>query len=167
MPTLANLLSNMSLGDPIVWIALSSGLVVVLLFLFLARRKPRAGGPVVPPSPDLLANLPPPSVSRHDERRRAIRRAGMPTPVLVVDPRARRAKPVEAYVLDRSTGGLRLALVAPQPVGTQLKAKPSNAPDTFEWVTMVVRNCKETGDYFEVGCQFDTELELSRLLMFG
>ncbi len=168
MPTLANLLSNLTIGDPMMWIALASGLAVILLFLFLARRQPRTGGPVVPPAPDLMSQLQPPTAqARHDERRRAIRRAGMPTPVLVLDPRARKAKPVEAYVLDRSTGGLRLAVAAPQPVGTQLKAKPSNAPDTFDWVTMVVRNCKETGDYFEIGCQFDTELELSRLLMFG
>ena len=26
---------------------------------------------------------------------------------------------------------------------------------------------REVGDYFEIGCQFETDLELSRLLMFG
>ncbi|WP_020471820.1 PilZ domain-containing protein [Zavarzinella formosa] len=167
MQTLAQLLSNLSISDPMIWIAMATGLVVILLFLFFGRRQSRAGGHIVPPSPELLANLPPPAIARHDERRRAIRRAGLPTPIIVIDPKARRPKPMEAYVLDRSTGGLRLALESPQPVGIQLKGRPSNAPENFEWVNMIVRNCKETGDYFEVGCQFESELELSRLLMFG
>lgn len=167
MQKLAGHLSNLSIGDPMIWIALAAGLGVILLFLFLGRRKPRSKGAVIEPSPDLLSNLPQTSAARHDERRRAIRRAGLPTPILVVDPNSRRRKPAEAYVLDRSTGGLRLAMENPQPMGTRLQAKPSNAPADFLWVDMIVRNCKETGDYFELGCQFDSDLELSRLLMFG
>ena len=167
MQTLARLLSNLSIGDPMIWIALATGLGVILLFLFLGRRTPRGSGPVVPPSPDLLANLPATTAARHDERRRAIRRAGLPTPILVIDPKSRRKKTSEAYVLDRSTGGLRLAMETPHPMGTRLQARPSNAPDDFAWVEMIVRNCKETGDYFELGCQFESDLELSRLLMFG
>lgn len=167
MQALTEQISNLSMRDPMVWIALAAGLVVILLFLFLARRQPGKKGPIIAPSPELLSSLPPPAMARHDERRRAIRRAGLPTPIIVIDPKARRAKPMEAYVLDRSTGGLRLALEKPQPVGIQLLGRPSNAPEDFAWVNIVVRNCKETGDYFEVGCQFDSELELSRLLMFG
>jgi hypothetical protein len=106
--------------------------------------------------------------ARADERRRAIRRGGLPTPILIVDPKAgKRAKAMEAYVLDRSTGGLRLALEKPVNVGGTLLAKPGNAPDGFEWVKVLIRNCREVGDYYEVGCQFETELELNRLLMFG
>lgn len=167
MQKLARLLSDLSIGDPMIWISLAAGLGVILLFLFFGRRKPRQKGPVIEPSPDLLANLPVAAAARHDERRRAIRRAGLPTPILVVDPNSRRRKPAEAYVLDRSTGGLRLAMESPHPMGTRLQAKPSNAPSDFVWVEMIVRNCKETGDYFELGCQFDSDLELSRLLMFG
>ena len=75
--------------------------------------------------------------NRHDERRRSIRRGGLPTPILVVDAKgSRRGQAAEAYVLDRSTGGLRLALEQPFRVGTVLMAKPSNAPEIssgFEW----------------------------------
>lgn len=169
MQSLTQLLSNLSATDPALWLALGAGLVVVLTFLFLGRRKRFRGPVVLPPdpvaSPDWEA-LPP--LARHDERRRSIRRGGLPTPILVVDSKGgRRAKATEAYVLDRSTGGLRLALEHGFPVGSTLLARPGNAPEGFEWVKLVVRNCREVGDYFELGCQFETDLELSRLLMFG
>ena len=163
-------LSTMSATDPSLWLALGAGLVVILVFLILGRRGKKFHGPVVLPSspaasPDWEAPHP---LARHDERRRSIRRGGLPTPILVVDAKAgKRAKATEAYVLDRSSGGLRLALERAFPAGSTLLAKPGNAPEGFEWVKLVVRNCREVGDYFELGCQFETDLELSRLLMFG
>jgi hypothetical protein len=170
MQSLTQWLSEMSATDPSLWLALGAGLVVILVFLVLGRRGKRFDGPVVLPStpaasPDWEAPHP---LARHDERRRSIRRGGLPTPILVVDSKnVKRAKATEAYVLDRSTGGLRLALERAFPAGTTLLAKPGNAPEGFEWVKLVVRNCREVGDYFELGCQFETDLELSRLLMFG
>jgi len=164
-------LSGLSATDPSLWLALGAGLVVILVFLVLGRRNAkRFQGPVVLPSapaasPDWEAPHP---LARHDERRRSIRRGGLPTPILVIDSKAgKRAKATEAYVLDRSSGGLRLALERAFPAGSLLLAKPGNAPEGFEWVKLVVRNCREVGDYFELGCQFETDLELSRLLMFG
>jgi hypothetical protein len=168
MQSLTHWFSTLTAGDPALWLALAAGLLVILLFLFFGRARRR--GPIGIPtgaagSPDWESPYP---TARHDERRRSIRRAGLPTPILVVDAKAgRRARAAEAYVLDRSTGGLRLALEMPVPVGTNLLAKPGNAPEGFKWVKLTIRNCREVGDYFEVGCQFETELELSRLLMFG
>ena len=170
MQSLTQWLSEMSATDPSLWLALGAGLVVILVFLILGRRGKKFDGPVVLPespaaSPDWEAPHP---LARHDERRRSIRRGGLPTPILVVDSKGgKRAKATEAYVLDRSTGGLRLALERAFPAGSTLLAKPGNAPEGFEWVKLVVRNCREVGDYFELGCQFETDLELSRLLMFG
>ncbi len=116
-------------------------------------------------SPDWEGPLP---NVRNDERRRSIRRGGLPTPIIVIDSKGgKKAKASEAYVLDRSTGGLRLALERPVQVGSLLLAKPGNAPEGFQWVKILIRNCREVGDYYEVGCQFETDLELSRLLMFG
>jgi hypothetical protein len=169
MQSLTQWFTDVSVADPALWLALGSGLAVLLTFLFLGRRG-RFDGPVVlPTAPQGSADWESPhATARNDERRRAIRRGGLPTPILVLDPKAgRRAKASEAYVLDRSTGGLRLALEKPVNVGSTILAKPGNAPDGFEWVKVVVRNCREVGDYFEVGCQFETELELNRLLMFG
>jgi PilZ domain len=170
MQSLSQTFSSVSVSDPALWLALGAGLAVLLSFLFLGRRgHPRGRGPIVLPTQAAGSadweSLP---AARADERRRAIRRGGLPTPILIVDPKAgRRAKALEAYVLDRSTGGLRLALEKPVNVGGTLLAKPGNAPDGFEWVKVLIRNCREVGDYYEVGCQFETELELNRLLMFG
>jgi hypothetical protein len=152
--------------DPALIMAAASGLLVVLALVLVTRRR-RSRGPVVLPtgSPDWESPI---ATARHDERRRAIRRGGLPTPIYIVDAKGgRKAKVTEAYVLDRSTGGLRLALESQVQVGSALMAKPSNAPEGFEWVRMNIRSCREVGDYYEVGCQFDQELELSRLLMFG
>jgi hypothetical protein len=171
MQSLTQWFSGLSATDPSLWLALGAGLVVILVFLILGRRKAKkfAGPVLLPstplPSPDWEGPHP---LARHDERRRSIRRGGLPTPILVVDSKAsKRAKPTEAYVLDRSSGGLRLALERAFPAGSSLLAKPGNAPEGFDWVKLVVRNCREVGDYFELGCQFETDLELSRLLMFG
>jgi hypothetical protein len=152
--------------DPALLLALAAGVVVVVGLLYFGRRKQQSGPVVLPSgSPDWEGPL---TNVRHDERRRSIRRGGLPTPIMVVDSKAgRRARAAEAYVLDRSTGGLRLALEKAVPVGSVLLAKPGNAPDGFEWVKVTIRNCREVGDYYEVGCQFETDLELSRLLMFG
>jgi len=171
MQSLTQWFSGFSATDPSLWLALAAGLVVILIFLVLGRRNAKkSGGPVVLPSaplasPEWEAAHP---MARHDERRRSIRRGGLPTPILVIDSKAgKRIKATEAYVLDRSSGGLRLALEKAFPAGSLLLAKPGNAPEGFEWVKLVVRNCREVGDYFELGCQFETDLELSRLLMFG
>jgi hypothetical protein len=159
--------SSLSASDPALWLALAAGLAVVLVFLLLGRGR-RGGALVLPTGAAGWHDWENPPTARHDERRRSIRRAGLPTPILVVDAKGgKRARSSEAYVLDRSTGGLRLALERPVPVGTNLLAKPGNAPEGFQWVKLTIRNCREVGDYFEVGCQFESDLELSRLLMFG
>jgi hypothetical protein len=144
-------------------------LAVILFFLIYDRRARRLSGPVTLPKGSGSADWESPiATARNDERRRSIRRGGLPTPILVIDSKGgRKAKASEAYVLDRSTGGLRLALERPVQVGSTMLAKPGNAPVGFEWVKVLIRNCREVGDYYEVGCQFETDLELSRLLMFG
>ena len=142
---------------------------VILLFLFLGRRQRQFNPIVTSASPEFgradwqqLAHV------RPDERRRALRRGGLPTSVHVFDPKSgRRSKPLQAFVLDRSAGGIRIAIEKPLSVGQMLQTRPTNAPDEFTWVTVIVRNCREVGDYFEVGCQFEAEPELGRLLMFG
>jgi hypothetical protein len=166
MQSFTQWLSGLTSADPAVWLAMATGLIVIIGFVFLGRRR-RQREPVVLPTGSADWEGPFPS-ARHDERRRSIRRGGLPTPILVVDSKAsRKTKTSEAYVLDRSTGGLRLALEKPVQVGSILLARPGNAPDGFEWVKVTIRNCREVGDYYEVGCQFETDLELSRLLMFG
>src|SRR5262249_50697902 len=61
------------------------------------------------------------------EKRRALRRKGVPVPVLV----NHAAKPGDtelAWVMDRSTGGLRLIFNRPLPKGDELSVRAENAP---------------------------------------
>lgn len=171
MQPLAVSFSDLPFADPALWLALGVGLVVMMTFLFFGRRSRRNPEPVVLPqvpvsgSPDWDGPFP---TARHDERRRSIRRGGLPTPIFIVDSKGgRRARASEAYVLDRSTGGLRIAMEKPSAVGSTMLAKPGNAPEGFDWVKIMIRSCREVGDYYELGCQFESDLELSRLLMFG
>jgi hypothetical protein len=168
MQAVSEWFSGLSAGDPALWVALIAGLAVVVALLIVSRRGGRKQSDAVQlPAGSTDWDNPVPT-ARHDERRRSIRRGGLPTPILVVDAKGgRKAKATEAYVLDRSTGGLRLALDRPVQVGSSMLTRPGNAPEGFEWVRVTIRNCREVGDYYEVGCQFETELELSRLLLFG
>lgn len=169
MQPLAVSFSDFRTSDPALWLAIGVGLAVMMTLLLIGRRSRRSQGPVVLPavfgSLDWESPLP---AARHDERRRSIRRGGLPTPLHIVDSKAgRRARVIDAYVLDRSTGGLRIAMEKPVAIGSTMLAKPSNAPEGFAWVRIMIRSCHEVGDYYELGCQFESDLELSRLLMFG
>ena len=126
MQALTQWFSSLSFGDPALWVALGSGLAIVLGFLFLGRRPSRHPAfAIALPELTNLGDWDNPPSARHDERRRAIRRNGLPTPVHIIDWKAnRKSKPMEAYVLDRSTGGLRLAMEKPSAVGTVLAARP-------------------------------------------
>jgi hypothetical protein len=169
MTELTKFFADLSFGEPYLWVALAAGLVVLLVFLFLGRRQRRAL-PVVGTtvndelSPTADAWLPPPK--RPDERRRSTRRAGVPTPVLVADPKKAK-RTIEAFVLDRSSGGIRLASEKPFPTGSTLQVRPSHAHEDSPWVVIIIRSCREVGDYFELGCQFQEDLPWSQLLMFG
>jgi hypothetical protein len=166
MTELTKLFTSITFEEPALWLALGVGLAVVLAFLFLGRKQRRL--PVVAPQGD-AANpndtwLPPPM--RPDERRRSIRRSGVPTPVQVTDPK-KPAKVINAFVLDRSSGGIRLASEKPFSTGSKMQVRSAAAPPESPWVIIIIRSCREVGDYFELGCQFEEELPWHLLLMFG
>jgi hypothetical protein len=168
MSQIINWFSNISFADPAIWLALGSGMSVVLVFLFVGRRQRRAK-PVVASADDSGLNpadvwMPP--AKGPDERRRSVRRVGVPTAVQIIDPKKPK-KPIEGYVLDRSSGGLRLAMEKPFSTGATLQVRPVNAPEESPWINIIIRNCREVGDYFEVGCQFLEELPWHLLLLFG
>ena len=71
------------------------------------------------------------------------------------------------YVLDRSVDGVRLALQASFPTGSNLQIRAANAPAETPWATITVTNSKELPDYFQLGCQFEEKLPWNVLLMFG
>jgi len=99
-------------------------------------------------------------------RRASVRRDGVPVQVLLTSPSLRNGQS-GGYVLDRSTGGLRVAVPAAIPAGTVLNVRAGNAPDTVPWVTILVRSCRDTGPHFELGCEFERTPPWNILLLFG
>jgi hypothetical protein len=86
--------------------------------------------------------------------------------VLVTSP-AFKGEVSTGYVLDRSTGGLRLALTTAVASGMTLQVRADNAPDNTPWVTVLVRNCRNAGQHYELGCEFDKTPPWNVLLLFG
>ena len=100
------------------------------------------------------------------DRRTFARRPGNPVPIRVRD-EACPAEPVDGGVLDRSRGGLLVALSQPVPVGARLSVRTPNASDDLEWIPVEVRHCRHTDGRWLVGCKFQNELPWSVLLLFG
>jgi hypothetical protein len=100
------------------------------------------------------------------DRRAAPRRRGGNTVEVRLDDGSG-ADPLPAWVLDRSIGGLGVLADAPVAVGTPLKVRPKEAPETTPWVEVTVRSCKRNGPRYELGCQFHRTPDWSVLLQFG
>src|SRR5438128_3316920 len=73
------------------------------------------------------------AAAARSEKRRALRRKGVPVPLLV--DHADKPGDVElAWVTDRSTGGLRLIFNRPLPDGDHFSVRAENAPADLPWV---------------------------------
>jgi hypothetical protein len=110
-------------------------------------------------------NWAPPEQSYAD-RREAVRREGPPVRVLLASPIFRNGV-TDGFVLDRSTGGLRVAMSLAMAPGSTLQVKAVNAPDTIGYVTVIVRSCRKNNDFYELGCEFDKTPPWNVLLLFG
>ena len=130
-----------------------------------AKLAPAQPAPVNPLTEGKAMNWDPPEQSYAD-RRGAVRREGQLVRVLVASPMFRNGAD-EGYVLDRSTGGIKLAMKTPVVVGGTLQVRAANAPDNVGFIAVIVRSCRENGDHFEVGCEFDKTPPWNVLLLFG
>lgn len=145
-------------------IVLATGLIVVLLMI----NKKASGTTLKPPrkkgggsTTNMLDDVGSPA-----DRRTSVRRDGPPVEVMVTSP-GFKAGTNHGYVLDRSTGGMRLALASGMAPGSSLQVRAKNAPEATPWVTVVVRSCKNTGEHFELGCEFEHTPPWNVLLLFG
>lgn len=103
------------------------------------------------------------------DQRNMFRRHGNPVQVFVGTPDAK-DDPGVGSVLDRSVGGMRLALYGEVEVGTVLSIRPTHADNIVPWVDLEVRSCKvskEMPGQFEVGCQYVKSPPYSIQLLFG
>jgi hypothetical protein len=106
------------------------------------------------------------SVETVGDRRENLRREGAPVKVHLSSPSFKK-KTNYGYVVDRSTGGLRIAMTMAMAPGSSLMIKADNAPETTPWVSVIVRNCRNAGQHFELGCEFEQTPPWSVLLLFG
>lgn len=154
---------------PILAIGCGVGLFVLAV---LSLRWFRAPGRALPPSEaylgpeDRLNSNWPAEERSYSDRRGAVRRDGPPVGVMVSS-QTFRGRVESGFVLDRSTGGLRLSLRVAVATGIALQVKAEHAPETTPWVTVVVRNCRHAGQHYELGCEFDKTPPWNVLLLFG
>jgi hypothetical protein len=147
--------------------------IVVLTMFFLLNRKRggRGSANTLPGAPNSLLheekalNWTPPEQSYAD-RREAVRREGVPVRVLLASPNFRNGVS-DGFVVDRSTGGLRVAMSSAMAPGSTMQVRAVNAPDTIGFVTVIVRSCRKNTDFFEIGCEFEKTPPWNVLLLFG
>jgi hypothetical protein len=98
------------------------------------------------------------------DRRQWPRRKGNRLPVLV---RGAGTEPIEAWVLDRSEGGIGLLVDDPIAVGTALSIRPAGASAAVPWLAVEVRVCRSIVGGVALGCHFVEPPPLHILLLFG
>jgi hypothetical protein len=158
-------------------VAVGGGVAVVVLTALVVainrRRRARlleealpvATGGGSPPPDEKALNWSPPEQSYAD-RRGSVRREGGPVRVVLSSPIFRNGVG-DGFVVDRSTGGLRIVMQTAIAPGRTLQVRAVNAPDTVGFVTVIVRSCRKNGDHFEVGCEFEKTPPWNVLLLFG
>jgi hypothetical protein len=101
--------------------------------------------------------------------RGAARRNGNTVEVHIA-PLDQKDNPDIGSVLDRSMGGMRLALFNEVETGIVLAIRPVHADEMVPWIEIEIRSCKlskEMPGLFEVGCQYVKSPPYSIQLLFG
>ncbi len=107
-----------------------------------------------------------PAGQSYADRRGAVRREGQPVRVVLAANTFRNGA-CDGYVIDRSTGGLKIVAQAAVAPGTTVQVRAADAPDTVGFVTLLVRSCRPSDDHFELGCEFEKTPPWNVLLLFG
>jgi hypothetical protein len=97
-------------------------------------------------------------------RRKAFRRRGNH---VFVEITCASDTPRHGWVVNRSSGGIALAVDCPVAVGRVVLVLPRHAPAGTQPIEVIVRWCLEREDHHELGCQFAVPLAPSLLLLFG
>lgn len=156
---------EMSLLQPYLPYAVGFGVAMGLSsILWLISRRSR--GLKAPPRTKKVESSEQESDDTYANRRSSSRRDGAPVRVILSSP-SFRGQMESGWVIDRSTGGLRIAVSRPLVVGSILQVRAENAPNTIPWVGVVIRSCREEGTHHEIGCSFESTPPWNVLLLFG
>jgi hypothetical protein len=133
----------------------------------LASIKNAAAAPSLPKdSPaKTSAGVDPFMVGSASEKRSVLRRGGLT--VRVVLSRAGGGTPVEASVVDRSLKGLGILIHRPFTRGTLLNVRPRDAHEKTSSVQVEVRNCRQKGKQWFLGCHFLHTAPANVLMLLG
>ncbi len=137
---------------------------LALMVVFFMRRPRGLAEP--PPVKSGSASRDAEDDETYANRRSASRRDGQPVRVTLSSPQFR-GQMESGWVLDRSTGGLRIAVSQPIAVDSLVQVRAENAPNTIPWVTIIIRSCRDEGAHHEIGCSFETTPPWNVLLLFG
>jgi hypothetical protein len=99
------------------------------------------------------------------EKRSVHRRGGLTVRVVLC--RAEGGAPVEASVVDRSLKGLGILIHRPFTRGTLLNVRPRDAHEKTSSVQVEVRNCRQKGKQWFLGCHFLHAAPANVLMLLG
>ncbi|HEV3203182.1 MAG TPA: PilZ domain-containing protein [Gemmataceae bacterium] len=100
------------------------------------------------------------------ERRKSVRRRGNQLEVMISDS-CGKTLPYRGIVLDRSVGGLRLAVDDLISVGNIISVRPSHVATIVPWIQVEICHCRKKDNGWELGCQFLHPPPSTILWMFG
>jgi hypothetical protein len=78
---------------------------------------------------------------------------GRPVSVKVSDGMAD-SEPLSGWVIDRPTGGLRILVDEPMPVGTVISIRPTKEHPQNQWVNVSVKTCRPERNSYVIHVQF-------------
>lgn len=148
------------------WLIAAAGLVAVGFVMLVGRTVFAGQQPALAPRATSATGYDPFLDGSWAERRASLRRRGRQVRVYTSNADMT-APPAEAWVIDRSTGGLCLASAQALPVGTVVSVRPCDAPTTIPWLQLEVRNAREQAEGWEIGCAFLRTPPWGILLHFG
>ena len=118
--------------------------------------------PFMPPPAPIAA----PPTDPQAEQRATFRRVGNSVLIQVADEDSHH-RPVNAWVIDRSRQGLRLAVEKELPIGGLFTVRAMNAPPATPWCPVEIRHCSAGDGHWEIGCRFLLPPPVQVLMLFG
>jgi hypothetical protein len=76
-------------------------------------------------------------------------------------------EPFQGWVIDRSSGGIRLLVDQSVAPGSVLSVRPTKAHPSFPWVQVKIKSCRPERNSWNLGCQFVQKLTWAELQLFG
>lgn len=141
------------------WLIFAVGLAVALVVLLLVSRLAKWFQGKETPKED------PFQIATPEDKRKTQRRIGRNVEVVLSNDRGKTLLS-KAYVVDRSSGGLRLSSVNRIPVDIIIQVRATTEV-TLAWMDVRVKHCNKVKDRWEIGCEFLKPPSYTDLLQFG